>query len=128
VGERGVSDAVSDEVRDEPERGGGPAREAERGYPVAGDLGIFPERGYPVAGDLGIFPPGPDEEQEWGDVLGIAPHLIPSIEPGFRGVVDGVSVVLDESRADQLRCAGNSVVVAQAYVAFRQLLQWIKGG
>lgn len=114
LGERGVPDSVGDEVRDEPERGGGPAREAERGYPVAGDVGIFP--------------PGPDDERGWGEVFGVAPHLIPAIEPGLRVMVDGVSVVLDESRADQLRCAGNAVVVAQAYVAFRQLLQWIEKG
>jgi hypothetical protein len=36
-------------------------------------------------------------------------------------------VVLDESRADQLRCAGNAVVVLQAHIAFRQLLRWIGG-
>lgn len=113
VGRGEVPDAVSGEVRDEPERGGGPAREAERRHPVAGDLGLFP--------------PGPDDFETWGAVIDIAPHLVPAIEPGLRCVVDGVPVVLDESRADQIRCAGNAVVVAQAYVAFRQLMEWVKG-
>jgi DNA (cytosine-5)-methyltransferase 1 len=113
VGEGGLSDAVGSEVRVEPERGGGPAREAERRDPVSRHVGIFP--------------PGSDDE-DWGDVLRVVCHLAPATEPGLRFVVDGVPVVLDESRADQLRCAGNAVVVAQAYVAFRQLLQWIEKG
>ena len=113
VGRGEIPDAERDEVRDESERGEGPAREAERGHPIAGDLGLFP--------------PGPDDLGTWAGVLSIAPHLEPAIEPEFRCVVDGVSVVLDESRADQIRCAGNAVVVAQAYVAFRQLLRWIGG-
>ena len=113
MGRGEVPDAVSNEVRDEPERGGGGAQEAERRHPVAGDLGLFP--------------PGPDDFETWGAVIDIAPHLVPAIEPGFRCVVDGISVVLDESRADQIRCAGNAVVVAQAYVAFRQLMEWVKG-
>ena len=113
VGEGGVPDAVGDEVRIEPERGGGATRETERRNPVSGQLGIFP--------------PGPGDERGWSETTAVAPHLIPAIEPGVRVVVDGVSVVLDESRADQLRSAGNAVVVAQAYVAFRQLLRWVGG-
>ncbi len=80
--------------------------------------------GAPIAKDLGLFPPGPDDGEAWRQVIGAARHLAPAIEPRFRVVVDGVSMALDESRPDQLRCAGNAVVVAQAYVAFRQLLRW----
>jgi DNA (cytosine-5)-methyltransferase 1 len=110
VGEGGISDAVGAEVRVEPERRGGAAREAERRYSIPGKLGFFP--------------PGPDDEPEWMRIIGGYPGLAPAIEPGFRVVADGLPMVLDESRADQLRCAGNSVVVLQALVAFRQLLRW----
>ena len=163
MGEGGISDAIGDEVRVEPERGGGPAREAEPGDATAGDMGGRPRRGPGVHGggvhlqlrgddeisaaggvgeqavfglrdgghgwhgDLHLFPPGPDEADEWRRILGAAPGLAPAVESGFRIVVDGIPVVLDESRADQLRCAGNAVVVLQAHIAFRQLLQWIGG-
>ncbi len=113
VGEGGVPDTIGAEVRVESERGGGPAREAERRDTITGQLGFFP--------------PGPDDKSEWMRIIGRYPGLAPAIEPGLRVVVDGVSMVLDEGRADQLRCAGNAVVVAQAYVAFRQLLRWIGG-
>ncbi len=161
MGEGGVPNAVGDEVRVEPERRGGPARETESRDAVAGDVGGGPRRGPGVHGggvhlrvrgddearateglggqavlglrdsghgrhgDLHLFPPGPDEDEEWRRVLEAAPGLAPAVESGFRVVVDGVSVVLDESRADQLRCAGNAVVVLQAHIAFRQLLRWI---
>jgi DNA (cytosine-5)-methyltransferase 1 len=44
--------------------------------------------------------------------------LSPAIEPGFRLLVDGLALVVDQSRADQLRCAGNGVVATQAATAF----------
>jgi len=113
VGEGGISNAIGDAIRVEPERGGGPAREAE-----CRDT---------IIGQLGIFPPGPGDEREWMRIIGRYPGLAPAIEPGFCVVVDGVPMVLDESRPDQLRCAGNAVVVLQAHIAFRQLLQWVKG-
>jgi hypothetical protein len=37
-------------------------------------------------------------------------------------LADGVALVVDESRADQLRCGGNGVVAIQAAVAFAVLL------
>jgi len=110
VGEGGVPDAERNEVRVEPERGGHPARS--------------PESWDSILGDMGLFPPGPDDWDRWGRVIEATPFLAPAIEPRLRVVVDGVPVVLDASGPDQLRCAGNAVVVAQAYVAFRQLLRW----
>ena len=106
-----VPDAERDVLRNEP---GGSSGESGAGEAITGELGFFP--------------PGPGNEQEWARIIKGYPGLAPAIEPGLRVVVDGVPVVLDESRADQLRCAGNSVVVAQAYVAFRQLLRWIERG
>lgn len=64
-----------------------------------------------------LFPPGP--QGDWG---GISGHLSPAIKPGVRQLVDGRALVVDTSRADQLRCAGNGVVVAQAAVAYAHLL------
>lgn len=78
--------------------------------------------------DLGLFPPGPDDWGGWERVFERARFLAPALEPGFRVVANGLPVVLDEGGPDQLRCAGNAVVVAQAYVAFRQLLRWIGRG
>lgn len=114
VGEGGVPDAKRHEVRVEPERGFRRARS--------------PESWDAELGDMGFFPPGPDDEDRWRGIIQEQPHLRPSIEPGLRVVVDGVPMVLDESYADQLRCSGNAVVVAQAYVAFQWLFrQAIKG-
>jgi DNA (cytosine-5)-methyltransferase 1 len=107
-GEREVSDAERERVRDEPGRGCG------EGW---GNPSVFE--------NLGLFPPGPDDAVGWESTIRRAGFLAPALEPGFRLVVDGLPVVLDASGADQLRCAGNAVVVAQAYVAFRQLLRWI---
>jgi len=64
----------------------------------------------------GVFAPGPT-----ADWRSIPEHLYPSIEPGFRLMADGMAVVLDESRADALRCAGNGVVAIQGAVAFVEL-------
>ena len=114
VGEGGVPDAERDALRVEPERGFGRARS--------------PESWDAELGDMGLFPPGPDDEGRWIEFIQERPHLRPSIEPGLCVVVDGVPVVLDESYADQLRCSGNAVVVAQSFVAFQWLFrQAIKG-
>jgi DNA (cytosine-5)-methyltransferase 1 len=64
----------------------------------------------------GFFAPPPGAD--WGS---IPEALWPAIEPGFRVLVDGEPMVLDESRADQLRCAGNGCVALQAAVAFVEL-------
>ncbi len=63
------------------------------------------------------FPPGPTSEF-WRTV---PEHLHPAIEPGVRVLVDGVAVVVDAARADQLRCAGNGVVPQQAAAAIHEL-------
>lgn len=71
-------------------------------------------------GDLGesVFPPGPADD--WS---GIPRHLRPAAEPGFRVLVDGTALVVDESRTNQLRCCGNAVVPLQAAAALKELLR-----
>ena len=69
-----------------------------------------------------IFAPGPQSEH-WGSIIAHAPHLAPAVEPGLRVLVDGVAYLVDESRADALRCAGNGVVALQAAAAFSVLAQ-----
>ena len=65
-----------------------------------------------------IFAPGPN-----ADWRGIEPHLWPAIEPGFRVFLDGNALVVDASRADQLRCAGNAVVPLCASLALIHLVR-----
>lgn len=67
-----------------------------------------------------FFAPGPTDLR-WTDILDEQPWLAPAIEPNVRLLVDGHAVVLDQSRVDQLRCIGNSVVALQAALAFRVL-------
>jgi hypothetical protein len=45
-------------------------------------------------------------------------QLAPAIEPGFCLLADGLALVVDEARADQLRCSGNGVVALQSAAAF----------
>lgn len=101
------------------EQGLGQSRGAglEVGAPFAGNGG---EEFAPVirAGD---FPGGPGSD--WGSIL---PHLHPAIEPGLHVLADGASVVVDASRADQLRCCGNGVVPLQAATALVELLRRIQ--
>ena len=73
---------------------------------------------------LGVFPPGPTDHDAWRDILNHHPHLAPAVESGVRVLVDGLpGLVVDASRADQLRCSGNGVVALQAAVAFRELVR-----
>jgi site-specific DNA-cytosine methylase len=60
-----------------------------------------------------LFAPGPSAPI-WPEFLRLHPYAAPAIESGLRVLVDGVAVVVDESRADQLRCGGNGVVALQA--------------
>jgi DNA (cytosine-5)-methyltransferase 1 len=69
-----------------------------------------------------LFAPGPKSDL-WPDILATMSHLAPATEPGVRVLVDGVACVVDESRADALRCAGNGVLALQAAAAFRYLAQ-----
>lgn len=70
----------------------------------------------PSDADRGIFAPGP--QADW---RAIPEYLWQAIEPGFCELVDGSPVVLDASRADQLRCAGNGCMAIQAAAAFVEL-------
>jgi len=67
-----------------------------------------------------IFPPGPSEVLAWRRVVedGSGDFRAPAIEPGLRVLAHGLALVVDQSRADQLRCGGNGVVALQAAVAF----------
>jgi len=69
-----------------------------------------------------LFAPGP-KCATWARTLRKSPYLAPAVEPGLRLLVDGMAVALDASRADQLRCGGNGVVVAQAAAAFVHLFK-----
>lgn len=69
-----------------------------------------------------VFAPGPRCD-EWPTIITNAKHLAPAVEPGFRVLVDGVAVVVDKARADQLRQIGNGVVPLQAAVAFIELFR-----
>ena len=76
------------------------------------------------SGAVPIFAPGP-ADPEWGAILRERPWLAPAVlagekapESGVRGMADGDALVVDESRADQLRAIGNGVVALQAAVAF----------
>lgn len=71
--------------------------------------------------DRGIFAPGP--AADWSE---ISPHLWPAVEPGLCVRTDGRDMVVDASRADQLRCAGNGCVPLCASVAFVELMRRVK--
>lgn len=74
-----------------------------------------------------LFAPGPKSEL-WPDIIAAMPHLAPALEPGVRMLVDGLAYVVDATRADALRCAGNGVVALQAAAAFRHLAQRLEPG
>ena len=61
-----------------------------------------------------------DPGADWG---AIPEHLWPATKPGVRVLADGRPLVLDEGRADQLRCSGNAVVPLCAAVAFVELVR-----
>lgn len=71
-----------------------------------------------------IFAPGPSNFDGWNRVVadGSFDFRAPAIKPGVRVLVDGVALVVDASRADQLRCVGNGVVPLQAAAAFCALV------
>ena len=76
------------------------------------------ETARPDVGRLGLFAPGPNAD--WSS---IQEYLWPAIEPGVRLLASGMALVLDESRADQLRCGGNGVVAIQGAVALIELVR-----
>jgi DNA (cytosine-5)-methyltransferase 1 len=65
-----------------------------------------------------LFAPGP--QADWRSIPEV---LYPATEPGLRVLVDGMALVVDASRADQLRCGGNGVVAIQGAVAFIELMR-----
>lgn len=76
-------------------------------------------------GESSLFAPGPGDFDGWGRVVadGSFDYRAPAIKPGVRVLADGMSLVVDASRADQLRCSGNAVVPLQAAVAFVELVR-----
>jgi DNA (cytosine-5)-methyltransferase 1 len=93
--------------------GGGQRRDATGWQEQARHAGL---------GGRGLFAPGPDDSR-WPDIIAERPDLAPATEPGVRGVVDGYPVVVDESRANQLRAIGNGVVPLQAATAIVCLMR-----
>lgn len=69
-----------------------------------------------------VFAPGPADPR-WPGILAARPWLAPAIESGLCVMADGSPVVVDASRADQLRCSGNGVVAIQAACAFVELVR-----
>lgn len=69
----------------------------------------------------GLFAPGPS-----GEWSGVPEWLWPATQPGVRVLVDGSAMVVDESRADQLRCSGNGVVALCAAAAFVELVRSLR--
>jgi DNA (cytosine-5)-methyltransferase 1 len=64
-----------------------------------------------------VFAPGPGDRSLWSRIITDTPALAPATQPGVRLFLDGVAYVVDDQRADKLRCAGNGVVALQAAVA-----------
>lgn len=73
-------------------------------------------------GALPLFPPAP-ASREWAGIVAEFPYLAPAVESGFRCLADGVPVVVDEDRADQIGALGNAVVPLQAALALALLLE-----
>lgn len=93
-------------------QGDGPAR-ASRGSepePLHRDRAAIP-----------LFAPGPGERDLWEAILADCSELAPSVKPRLRVLANGVGMVVDKGRADQLRCSGNGVVDLQAAVALVEL-------
>lgn len=75
----------------------------------------------PGSGEL-VFAPGPGDRDQWTRILSACPWLAPATQSGVRLLVDGrTELLLDESRAHQLRAAGNGVVALTAAWAFAVL-------
>lgn len=89
--------------------------------PAPAGPGVFGCDGF----ELPLFPPGPGDRERWAAIIAHEAGfgLAPAIEPGICLLADGMALVVDESRPDQLRCAGNGVVPLQAAAAFVQLVR-----
>jgi DNA (cytosine-5)-methyltransferase 1 len=105
-GSRHGCEDVADDHRSRLQRGG-----------YSGDAqGRQEPDGHAGLAERELFAPGPGDLR-WRGIIDRNPGLAPAVEPGLRVLVDGVAVVVDEARADQLRCAGNGVVPLWAAVA-----------
>lgn len=69
-----------------------------------------------------LFAPGP-ADPAWAGIIAARPDLSPATEPGVRMLVDGMAIVVDESRTHQLRQVGNGVVPLCAATALVLLIQ-----
>jgi hypothetical protein len=66
---------------------------------------------------LPLFAPGPSDPR-WAGIIAGWPWLAPATQPGVRMLAHGTSLLVDQSRAHQLRQVGNGCVPLQAAVAF----------
>lgn len=84
----------------------------------------------PAAERASLFPPGPGDFDGWGRVVadGSFDFRAPAVKPGVRVLADGLALVVDESRIDQLRASGNGVVAVQGAVALAVLLGRVREG
>lgn len=64
--------------------------------------------------DTITWPPFPEDDKKWAEIISECPHLSPTIEPHFRGMVNGVSVAVDDARFQRNAALGNAVVPACA--------------
>lgn len=91
---------------------------AESGGVVVNAPSIGTDAGELAGCEYVAFAPGPTAD--WGN---IPEALWPAVESGFHVLVDGNALVVDASRTDQLRCAGNGVVALCAAAAFVELMR-----
>ncbi len=77
----------------------------------------------PIARWASLRPPGPGESDAWEWIAANDADALPAVEPGVRGVADGLPEKLEPTvRRHRLRCLGNAVVPAQAALAVSDLL------
>lgn len=119
------SDATGREIED----GHAGLESGELADAALGGLGIDGRAsrvgGHASLGDAGIFAPGPSDPR-WPAIIAASPWLAPATQSGVRVVADGLALVVDQSRRDQLRCIGNGVVPLQAACAVVELVRRLK--
>lgn len=126
IGRRGQGDASSSPG--EPDNGGaGVALASDPGLSLAESGALCGEgrreEGRATAEFRGaLFAPGP-QDPRWANIIADCPWLAPAVESGLCVLVDGQPMVLDQSRADQLRSSGNGVVALCAALAFVVLVE-----
>ena len=109
-----------------PQRGSKVGDASDRVEPEPDDRGPAVGSGRqsrPIARWASLRPPGPDDADAWEWLAANDPDALPAVEPGVRGVADGLSERLEPTvRRHRLRCLGNAVVPAQAALAVSDLL------